>query len=104
MTKNDLIEWLMSNLDCIKCPRYSYCQTAKPNSCSGVLRETPDVAQIALDCAERSIGLLKMRRRMYGHEYTQYFHSKMRELRQVKQTAKLLLKQGGSNGSKTQAQ
>lgn len=103
MTKNDLIEWLMLNLDCMRCPHYPYCLKAKPNTCTGVLKEAPDVAQIALDCAERSIGLLKMRRRMYGHEYTPYFLSKMRELRQVKQTAKLLLKQGGANGSKTQA-
>lgn len=37
MTENQIIEWLVYNLECNDCPVYEECRTAKPKTCSGML-------------------------------------------------------------------
>ena len=37
MTKENIIEWLVYNMDCINCPVYKECADAKPKSCKAFL-------------------------------------------------------------------
>lgn len=37
MTKENIIEWLVYNMDCINCPVYKECGDAKPKSCKAFL-------------------------------------------------------------------
>ena len=70
MTENQLIEWLVYNMECSYCPVYEECRMAHPKTCSGMLnsmlRASDDVVMTALN---RAVYDLKHTKKELWHEW-----------------------------------
>ena len=89
-TRTELIEWLVLNMECNWCPYYKRCFVEKPKMCSGVLKDSDDLAGDVIYCANRRIAAFRSMRSMIPNGY---LCKKIRELRRVIRAAKQYEKQ-----------